>query len=111
MSTIVANAALQRTVINGPLLVAAGVAAMVGVVGFLSPCVLPLVPGYLAYIAGLNGAGERAQRPGRMAIGALLFVSGFTAVFVATGALFGALGSSIADHRAGLEQVSAPSRS
>ena len=103
--TLGASDAFQRTVISGPLLVAAGVAALVGVVGFLSPCVLPLVPGYLAYIAGLSGSDGREQRPGRMAMGALLFVSGFTAVFVATGALFGALGSSIADHRVGLEQV------
>ena len=101
---LVAGAAFQRTVISGPLLFAAGVAALVGVVGFLSPCVLPLVPGYLAYIAGLSGADGRVQRRGRMAMGALLFVSGFTAVFVATGALFGALGSAIADHRVGLER-------
>lgn len=105
ISPLVASASFQHAVVSGPLLVAAGVAALVGLVGFLSPCVLPLVPGYLAYIAGLAGSDGREQRPGRMAVGALLFVSGFTAVFVATGALFGTLGSSIAGHRVGLEQI------
>jgi cytochrome c-type biogenesis protein len=87
---------------------------LVGLVGFLSPCVLPLVPGYLSYVAGLSGAD--AVQPGssgtvtvvrqrRMVAGALLFVLGFTAVFVATGALFGTLGSQIAVHRVGLERI------
>jgi cytochrome c-type biogenesis protein len=91
-------------VTDGPLLVAAGVAALVGVIGFLSPCVLPLVPGYLSYVAGLSGdAAKPSQR--RMVLGALLFVLGFTAIFVAQGAAFGQLGSSINEHRLGIEQV------
>ena len=84
---------------------AAAVSALVGVVGFLSPCVLPLVPGYLSYVAGLAGSEGGDVRQRRMIAGALLFVSGFTAVFVATGALFGTLGSSIATHRLLLERV------
>ena len=48
-------------VTDGPLLVAAAVAALVGLISFASPCVLPLVPGYLSYVAGLVGAGA----PGR----------------------------------------------
>jgi len=98
------------TVTDGALIPAAGVALLVGVLGFLSPCVLPLVPGYLSYVAGLAGdsagagqGGGRRQR--RMVGGALLFVLGFTAVFVATGALFGTLGSSITVHRLLLERV------
>src|SRR5262249_33598500 len=43
------------TVPGGPLLVAAAVSALVGLVSFLSPCVLPLVPGYLSYVTGLAG--------------------------------------------------------
>ena len=94
----------SHTVTDGPLLAAAGVAALVGVVGFLSPCVLPLVPGYLSYVAGLSGdAPQPSQR--RMVFGALLFVLGFTAIFVAQGAAFGALGSSINEHRKVIEQV------
>jgi cytochrome c-type biogenesis protein len=100
----VAEAGLAHTVTDGPLVVAAGVAALVGLIGFLSPCVLPLVPGYLSYVAGLSGD---ADRPGqrRMVLGALLFVLGFTAIFVAQGAAFGELGSSVNEHRVGLEQV------
>jgi cytochrome c-type biogenesis protein len=103
-------------VTDGPLLVAAAVAALVGLISFASPCVLPLVPGYLSYVAGLVGTGAAApasvaagSSPGttatavrgdldtrtpraRMVLGALLFVLGFTLVFVAFGALFGGLG-------------------
>jgi cytochrome c-type biogenesis protein len=89
---------------DGPLLVAAGVAALVGLLGFLSPCVLPLVPGYLSYVAGLSGTeGKPSQR--RMVGGALLFVLGFTAVFVCEGIVFGELGSAIRDHTVAIERV------
>ena len=93
-----------HTVSDGPLLVAAAVAALVGVIGFLSPCVLPLVPGYLSYVAGLSGDAEQPSQR-RMVFGALLFVLGFTAIFVAQGAAFGELGLRITEHRLGIEQV------
>lgn len=99
-----AEAGFSHTVTDGPLLVAAGVAALVGVIGFLSPCVLPLVPGYLSYVAGLAGDAPRPSQR-RMVLGALLFVLGFTAIFVAQGAAFGELGSSINAHRVGIEQI------
>jgi cytochrome c-type biogenesis protein len=101
----------SSTVTDGALVPAAGVALLVGVLGFLSPCVLPLVPGYLSYVAGLAGesvgesAGNAAHRQRRMLGGAFLFVLGFTVVFVATGALFGTLGSSINVHRLLLERI------
>jgi cytochrome c-type biogenesis protein len=104
-SATLAATVFVKTVIDGPLVAAAGVAALVGVVGFLSPCVLPLVPGYLSYVAGLAGSEGGMVRKRRMVAGALLFVSGFTGVFVATGALFGTLGSSIALHHVALERV------
>lgn len=74
---------------SGPLLLAAGVAVAAGVVSFASPCVVPLVPGYLAYLAGLVGADAPAVRPDepaaagrwRAAGAAALFVLGFTCVF------------------------------
>lgn len=95
---------LSGTVADGPLLAATAVAMLVGVVGFLSPCVLPLVPGYLAYVAGLNGADDRPNV--RRAVGgAVLFVLGFTAVYVATGVLFGRLAGQINDDRVPLERV------
>jgi cytochrome c-type biogenesis protein len=77
--------------VSGPLLVAAAVAVLAGAVSFASPCVVPLVPGYLAYLAGLVGAeappatAEQAQRrrsgKWRVAGAAGLFVLGFTVVF------------------------------
>lgn len=76
--------------ISGPLLVAAVVAVLAGVVSFASPCVVPLVPGYLAYLASLVGADTPATTPadagnrrGRLKVAgaAMLFVAGFTVVF------------------------------
>ncbi len=97
--------AFTEAVQNGPLLVAAGVAALVGVIGFLSPCVLPLVPGYLSYVAGLSGAQAENNRA-RMVGGALLFVAGFTAVLVAVESLlFGGFGAAIRDHTVLLERI------
>lgn len=110
------------TVYSGPLIVAALLSALVGVVGFLSPCVLPLVPGYLSYVAGLSGSSEVSGTSGtsgagggvavatrpktrRMLAGSALFVVGFTVVFVLEGALFGELGSAIRDHSAAIERV------
>ena len=92
-----------NTVTDGPLLLAAGAAAVVGVLGFLSPCVLPLVPGYLSYVTGVSGT--EPARPRRVMAGAGLFVLGFTAIFVASGALLGALGTTITSHRVTLERV------
>jgi len=99
-----AGTGFVESVQDGPLLVAAGVAVLVGVIGFLSPCVLPLVPGYLSYVAGLSGDAERPSQR-RMVAGALLFVLGFTVIFVAQGALFGQLGASIREHRLTIERI------
>jgi len=95
-----AGAGLSHAVNDGPLLVAAAVAALVGLVGFLSPCVLPLVPGYLSYVAGLSGESGGRSRPsqGRMVTGAVLFVIGFSVIFVLGGVLFGSLGAAVRDH-------------
>ena len=74
-------------IISGPMLVAAGVAILAGVVSFASPCVLPLVPGYVGYLGGVTGTeGPRVTR--RVLIGTSLFVLGFTAVFVLLGVIF-----------------------
>lgn len=68
---------------SGPLLLAVAVAALAGLASFLSPCVLPLVPGYLSYMTGLAGADvEAGNRRGRVLAGTLLFIAGFGAVFV-----------------------------
>ena len=101
---VITASGLAGTVTDGSLLVAAPIALLVGVIGFLSPCVLPLVPGYLSYVAGLAGE-NRGLRQRRMVAGALLFVLGFTAIFVAEGALFGSLGATIQEHSLDIERV------
>lgn len=123
--------AFADTVTGGPLVLAALVAAAAGLVSFLSPCVLPLVPGYLSYVTGLAGADATdrtvgradaagvagvaettgtgavavASRPAtrphrsRTLLGVLLFVLGFTAVFVLSGTLFGGIGATLIRHQ------------
>ena len=71
-----------ETAAAGPLLVALGLCVLAGLVSFASPCVVPLVPGYLSYLAAVVGADDPAGRRWRVAGSALLFVAGFTAVFV-----------------------------
>lgn len=124
------GATFADIVTDGSLLLAMAVAALVGLISFASPCCLPLIPGYVGYVAGLAGADVTAEnRPTAMAIaegapgaatvgastpttggattpsrtiavasrrrllaGSLLFVAGFSAVFISFGALFGGLG-------------------
>jgi cytochrome c-type biogenesis protein len=84
----------QAIVTGGNLLAAMLVAAAAGFVSFASPCVLPLVPGYLSYVSGASGQDverEGGRSAGRVVLGALLFVVGFSLVFVALGATLGAL--------------------
>jgi len=77
--------------VDGPLFVAVPVALLAGLISFLSPCILPLVPGYLGYVGGVTGADGRPDRR-RLVAGVLLFILGFTLVFTLTNAAFGALG-------------------
>jgi cytochrome c-type biogenesis protein len=85
--------AFGDTVLNGSVLLAIPVAMLAGLVSFLSPCVLPLVPGYMGYVTGLTGVDLERQRRGRMFAGIGLFVLGFSIVFVFIGAVFGQLGA------------------
>jgi len=81
-------------VFDANLLVAMFVAAMAGLVSFFSPCVIPLVPGYLSYASGMSDVKSRS----RVFLGSILFVTGFTFLFVSYGVLFGGLGSKIAEY-------------
>jgi cytochrome c-type biogenesis protein len=110
-----------RAVTDGPLLLAMPVAAAAGLVSFLSPCCLPLMPGYLSYVTGLagtdlsspapfEGSGSVAAPPrtthrARMLVGSGLFVLGFSIVFVSEGLLFGGLGDLLIEHRVAIERV------
>ncbi|WP_257234684.1 cytochrome c biogenesis CcdA family protein [Streptomyces sp. JV178] len=96
---------LTDTVSSGALLLALPVALLGGLVSFFSPCVLPLVPGYLSYVTGVGGTDLADARKGRMAAGAGLFVLGFTAVFVSSGALFGYFGTTLLEHQQVLTKV------
>ncbi|WSR66591.1 cytochrome c biogenesis protein CcdA [Streptomyces sp. NBC_01198] len=78
---------------------------LAGLVSFFSPCVLPLVPGYLSYVTGIAGSDLAEARRGRMVAGAFLFVLGFSAVFVSTGALFGSFGWALQTHRQALTRI------
>ena len=107
---------------SGPLILAMPVAAAAGAITFLSPCCLPLIPGYLSYVTGMSGVdAQRAQaggpgrsRPGRgspqpsrgrTVAGAALVVLGFSALFATYGAAFGSLGSLLRTHQDGMIQV------
>ncbi|MEU8568600.1 cytochrome c biogenesis protein CcdA [Streptomyces pathocidini] len=95
----------NRTVLTGALLLAVPVALLGGLVSFFSPCVLPLVPGYLSYVTGVSGTDLAEARRGRMAAGASLFILGFTAVFVSYGALFGNFGLTLEEHKETISKV------
>jgi cytochrome c-type biogenesis protein len=113
---------------SGPLVLAVAVSLVAGLVSFLSPCVLPLVPGYLSYVTGLAGADldaalgrpsqadqpsaggtavalARPVRTGRILSGTALFIAGFSAVFITTGVLAAAIGQSLQRHARAVEVV------
>ena len=80
----------MEAVAQGQLLVGIPFALAAGALSFASPCVLPLVPGYLGYVGGVDRTGERARL--RVVLGAALFVLGFSVVFVLTFVVFAAAG-------------------
>ncbi|MER7377768.1 cytochrome c biogenesis CcdA family protein [Streptomyces lanatus] len=90
---------------SGALLLALPIALLAGLVSFFSPCVLPLVPGYLSYVTGVSGTDLAEARRGRMVAGASLFVIGFTVVFVSGGALFGFWGETLQANKDVLTKV------
>jgi cytochrome c-type biogenesis protein len=126
---------VAQLVTSGPLILALPVAAAAGAVAFLSPCCLPLVPGYLSFVTGMAGASGPAAAPGsaaasaagatgsgvavavrpvtaaasppraRVVAGTALFVLGFSVVFVAYGAILGALGHLMTGHARLVTQV------
>ena len=82
---------LVNLIYDSNLLIAIGVSIFAGLFSFFSPCVLPLVPGYLSYAAGMSDLKNKS----RVSLGSLLFIFGFSILFISYGALFGTLGSRI----------------
>jgi len=82
-------------------------AAGAGVLSFLSPCVLPLVPSYLAFIGGVTIFGHEGQRAGRavLLLHAVLFILGFTLVFVALGASMSLVGQMFLQYQETVRKV------
>ena len=98
---------IVETVTNGSLIVALSIAFAAGIVAFLSPCVLPLAPGYVSYVTGLTGAelADPTGRRGRVLLGSLLFVLGFSIVFVSYGVAFGSIGSVLLQYQEPINRV------
>jgi cytochrome c-type biogenesis protein len=126
--------AIGTTVLTGSLLAAVPLALAAGLLSFLSPCVLPLVPGYLSYVTGMSGAdvrersaaraaggeaaegaatatavadvdAELATRRWTMVTGSVLFIAGFSLVFVAVGGFIGWLGDLLVDYTDPLTRI------
>jgi len=109
LSVVVASQDLVR---DGTLLIALPIAVLAGVVSFLSPCVLPLVPAYLSYVTGVSvaelsegGSSTDVHTMRRVVIGTLGFVAGTAVVFVSFGAAFGSFGDALQRHAVGLTQI------
>jgi cytochrome c-type biogenesis protein len=85
------------------------VAFAAGVLGFLSPCIVPLIPGYLSFVSGVSlgdmSLDERRQHLGRVLVATTLFVLGFSVIFTALGASASALGTLILDNRQWLSRI------
>jgi cytochrome c-type biogenesis protein len=128
---VVASAATTFTnAADGSLLLAIPVAALAGLVSFLSPCVLPLVPAYLSYVTGMSAADLAAEPPrvsdgpgaalaiearrasvgggrrrSKVLLGSILFVAGFSAVFILFGAAFGYAGAQLDAHQVLIDRI------
>src|SRR5215210_4248931 len=96
-----------ETAVGGSMLLALPVALVAGLVSFFSPCVVPLLPGYLSYATGL-GAAEVIEGPthrSRMLLGTAGFGLGFAVIFVITGVIAGSVGQVLYQYRAEINQV------
>lgn len=100
-------AAWAQDAVGGSMLLALPVAALAGLVSFFSPCVVPLLPGYLSYATGMSAAQviDGTGRRSRILAGVVLFVLGFAAVFVSAGILFGTVGSALVTYQNPISRV------
>jgi cytochrome c-type biogenesis protein len=107
MMTPLDLASWAETAVGGSMALALPVALLAGLVSFFSPCVVPLLPGYVSYATGLGAAEVVGGSPhrGRMLAGTSLFVLGFAAIFVLTGVVAGAAGRLLAEYRDVISRV------
>jgi cytochrome c-type biogenesis protein len=102
MSTVAAagiGTSFAHTVADGPLLVGALVAAVAGVISFLSPCVLPLVPGYLSAVTGVSVADLEEASWRSVLVPSLIFIGSFSAIFILLGLTATGLGGALNEHQ------------
>ena len=86
-------------IFSGVLVTAFPFAFIAGIISFLSPCVLPLVPGYLSFAAGFSVS------RGKVLLGSVLFVLGFSSVFISYGAIFGGLGNALSSNEEVISRI------
>ena len=96
-----------ETAVGGSMALALPVALLAGLVAFFSPCVVPLLPGYLSYATGLGAAEviEGPKRKSRMLLGTTGFVLGFAVIFVITGVVAGSVGRALYEYRTVINRV------
>ena len=94
---------MSEIIFSGNFLIAAALAALAGLVSFLSPCVLPLAPGYLAYLAGVSG--NSTPQKSKAVFATFLFILGFSLVFTSYGLFFGSLGALLFSYAQILERI------
>lgn len=98
-------AGITDTVASGSMLAAVPIAVAAGLLSFASPCVVPLLPGYLSYMTGVAVQDLETARRGRMLAGSSLFVLGFTVLFVSGGAFFGGIGGQLVAYQPVISKV------
>jgi len=86
-------------ILSGFLITAFPIAFIAGLLSFLSPCVLPLVPGYVSFAAGFSSS------RGKILLGSTLFVAGFSIVFISYGTFFGSIGNELVAHEAKISRI------
>ena len=96
---------MDTQIATGSLVAAAAVALVAGFVSFASPCVLPLVPGFLGYVTGLSDVSLERRSRGRLVLGAVLFVLGFTVVFLIAAAAVSTVGLAFREHQSALMRI------
>ena len=96
---------LSDQISGGALPLAVLVAGLAGLVSFATPCVLPLVPGYLGYVTGLSDVALEERSRGRMVLGTVLFILGFTLVFVLASMFVATAGRALVEHRVLLMRI------